>query len=681
MSTVTTTWIMNLADRISGPVRNLTRNVTVATNIGDRMNGIYSRSESIFNRLGTAVMGASSRVLLLKNQFREAASEIPGFDSALRMIKNPAAMAVALGTGLVYAGKRAYDFNKGMAEVNATTQLSEKKLDVLKGKLMDIGKDSGGNFDRVPKSFEAINSVLDDVGISLKVLEASVMGSKAGFADLDVVGSSIAKTMSIVGKENTNAQEVLDTFMQAKSIGSGEFEDFANYMPSLIASGKALGVEYQDVAGIFAFMTTKAANASEATMLISNAFSALGKSDVRDKLAKNLGVSLFDKEGMVRDFGDVIMEMSSKFSGMSDQKKAITIESAGFTDVQAKTAFSMLLGDAAGLQKMMDETNNSLGATQRALEATNNPARTWGELMDKASFILVKIGDKVLPLFDKGVSFLIKTLSWFENPYVESALNGIGNALLILWTVLKYPIIAVAALTLAFAALNFVFAISPLGWLVIGFVAVVTALTMAWEHSEKFRGAILGMWEVIKGFGGAIKEFVLDNIERLLSGLGGVASAIYKLFKGEFKEALTDAKEGLGNLASLDPVSMVARGGQAMYNEGKLSADKFNAGFNSGKKKLEKEEGWSMMNNIATADNQNKTTDKTIDNTTQDTKVSAGSNGSGSGSGSGKTITMNLEVKQYFSGVKDSSGDILKIANKVIEVVNDRLRDGLIALE
>lgn len=672
---------MNLADRISGPVRNLTRNVTVATNIGDRMNGIYSRSETIFNRLGSAANGASSKLMVLKNNFKDAASEIPGFDSALRMIKNPAAMAVALGTGLVFATKKAYDFNNGMAEINATTQLGEKGLAALKDKLIDIGKNSGGNFARVPKSFEAINSTLDNVGLSLDVLETSVKGAKAGFTDLDVVGSALATSMSIIGKGKAKAIEVLDVFMQAKNIGSGEFKDFANYMPSLISSGKALGIEYKDVAGIFSYMSTKAANASEATMLITNAFSALGKSDVRDKLAKTLSISLFDKEGMTKNFGDVIMEMSNKFSAMTPEQKAISIQSAGFSDNEARKAFTTLFEDAAGLKEMMDATNNSFGATQRALDATSNPARTWGEVMDRVSAILVKVGDKVLPIVDIGVRGLISVLSWFDNPYVQSALQGIANSFMILWTVLKYPIMAVVALTVAFAALNFVFAISPLGWIAIGFVAIVTALTMAWEHSEKFRGAILGMWEVIKGFGGAIKEFVLDNIQRLISGLGSIASAIMKLFKGEFKGALADAKEGVNSLASLNPISMVTRGGQAMFEEGKQSAVKFNAGFSAGKKNEESAGGWSMANNTATADNQTKETGNTQNSNTPDKKVSAESTGSGSGSGGGKTITMHLDFKQYFSVGKDSGGDIMKIANKVIEVVNDRLRDGLIALE
>jgi hypothetical protein len=339
----------------------------------------------------------------------------------------------------------------------------------------------------------------------------------------------------------------------------------------------------------------------------------------------------------------------------------------------------MLFEDAAGLKEMMDATNNSFGATQRALDATSNPARTWGEVMDRVSAILVKVGDKVLPIVDIGVRGLISVLSWFDNPYVQSALQGIANSFMILWTVLKYPIMAVVALTVAFAALNFVFAISPLGWIAIGFVAIVTALTMAWEHSEIFRTTLIGLWDDIKGFGGAIKEYILDKIESFLSVIGRIASAVMKLFKKDFKGALAEAKDDASNLASINPIYMRYRGGQGMFEQGKQSAIQFNLGFSAGKKNEESAGGWSMMSNIATAENQNKTTDKTTTDNTTDTKVNADS--SGSGGGGGKTITMHLDFKQYFSVGKDSGGDIMKIANKVIEVVNDRLRDGLIALE
>src|SRR5690606_15581899 len=135
---------------------------------------------------------------------------------------------------------------------------------------IDIGKNSASDLNQLPASFEAILSQTNDVALSMEVLKASVEGADAGFADLDTVSGAIAQSMNLVAKEGLNARQVLDTFMTAKRVGAGEFEDFAQYMPGLIAAGNNLGVTFNNTAGAFAYMTGMGQSAADSAMLMQN---------------------------------------------------------------------------------------------------------------------------------------------------------------------------------------------------------------------------------------------------------------------------------------------------------------------------------------------------------------------------------------------------------------------------
>lgn len=287
----------------------------------------------------------------IKKWGKEAFDAIPGAS----VVTNPLVLAA---TAIGVAGKAALNFDDGMAKVNVTAELSKEKLAGLKTELVDLGQKYGAEMSKVPQSFESILSVVGEVNPSLKIFETSLKGAKATGADLDVVSKALASTKSILNDSRVSADEVLNTFLAAKRVGAGEFSDFASYMPGLIASAGNLGIEWKQATGLFSYMTTKVASAADASVLMQNVFTAFGKSDVQQGLAKE-GVQIFNAKDSLKSFDTIMKSVSEKMQGMTQGQKLKFVADIGINDSYSKKVLKGEVKDERKLTEIKDKLKGS----------------------------------------------------------------------------------------------------------------------------------------------------------------------------------------------------------------------------------------------------------------------------------------------------------------------------------
>lgn len=412
-----------------------------------------------------------------KRNLKGAIDNLPFSD----LITNPVAQA---GLALFESGKMAMSFDEGMAKINTTAQLSSGGVAKLKNDLITMGRDAGADLSAVPAGFEKILSQTNDVVLSQDILKVALKGAKAGFTDLDTVSAAVAQTLSLVGKENTNAQEVMDTLFAAKRVGAGEFKDFANYVPGLVASGQALGKGFKETAGVFAYMTGKGQSAENSAMLIQNAYTALGKKKITSGLQKS-GVSVFNADGSMKQMDQIFgsLERKMKKFGKNDKAKSNYLESIGLVDAQAKQAFMVLSSGSEKLKTSLDAVKNSAGETENAFKTAQNPMMAISKMWSDLQTIGLALGDVVgivlIPVFlvvGTVLSTAADAVMWLKTNIQE------GNP----WLIAFAGVVGLLALAHAWNTRE-----TTMSWLATKRKLVTDKLAAFWAGSAAFK---TGLW-------------------------------------------------------------------------------------------------------------------------------------------------------------------------------------------
>ena len=104
-------------------------------------------------------------------------------------------------------------------------------------------------------------------------------------------------------------------------------------------------------------------------------------------------------------------------------------------------------------------------------------------------------------------------------------------------------------------------------------MAVIGALTgnlidLLADLGEGIINAFTNPIESLKNFQKSIKEFVSDRIEGVIESFGLLGSAVKKVFSGDFKGALNDAKDGFKKLNNnINPVAMAVNAASKAVKE------------------------------------------------------------------------------------------------------------------
>lgn len=501
--------------------------------------------------------------------FDQLKQEVPGLERALNVLKNPyvagTAAAVAFTAAIGKATSEAMNFEHEFMNIRQLNlDKPREELNKYRSDIMDTAMDTGINVKKMSQGYYDLQSALGVYGDEAKEIANQVgrysISTQADFNESINQTSKAMKAFEIPADE---VQSLLESNAKAVQTGVVTYGELAKVQTEYAGKAAAIGQNVDTANKIFAAFTSIAKNADTAATMTKSAFEGLADPKVL-KGMEDYGVKIYDANDNMRSLDKIIKDTSEKIDAMNDQKFNKFMGDVGGPE-GLRMLFGKLRTGADDFFKTMKTYETSAVDLNKMYEnATQDPLTVWRQVKNNFNTMFTKIGLKFLGLVDKIGIGILKVIDWFRSAKDEMEIVGhIIAGLGVAWTVLNAKIIAgkvatmglVVATKLATAAqwlFNAAANANPIGVIVMALGALIGYLVYAYKKFDKFRAIIKGTWEVIKGFGKVIKEYVINRVKGILSGLGSLANSIKLLFKGKFGAAWDEAKKGASGLIGID---------------------------------------------------------------------------------------------------------------------------------
>ena len=603
-----------------------------------------------------------------------------GFDAAVNVVRN----AVQGVTALSQAG---VSLDSQMHDLSAVAGVFGDDLKTIEGYARESAKAFGTDASEAVTGYKLLLSQLSpELGKYPEALKA--------------MGNNIQTTAKLMGGDGVAAAEVLTTAMNQYGVSLDDpmkaSEEMARMMNVMAAAGQAGSAELPaiKVALEQCGMAAKAAGVSfEETNAAIQVLDKAGKKGSEGGVAlRNVMATLAQGRFLPKDVQKELSAAGVDVIALGDKSKSLKERLEMLKPVMQDSAlFSKLFGrENANAALALVGGTEALGNFTEAVTDTKSAEEQAQIVMDsyeeRQTRVRQKIDDLKISLFQATGDFTLWASNIGESliplSQLMPLLTGVGK---LVGTVLPAAIsvfrsVSVSALTQIYALII----ANPIGAIAAAVVALGIALVVCWKKFAGFRAFLITTWQTVKDFAGILKQYLIDRITGLLSGIGKLGEALAKLFKGDFKGAWAAAKTAAFKVTGLEAMGNAAKATGRAANAAKTN---FAQNLAQERAKEEKKEekpsekkaaatgNGGLLDGVKHVDDedQGKPSDPTAGTLGN---VGGGSSGNG-GDGGSKIRNITINVDRLVERLEVHAATVREGADRVKELVTEALLGAL----
>jgi len=392
-----------------------------------------------------------------------------------------------------------------------------------------------------------------DAAQSIAALPVVEKFAVAGAFSMTQATDLLTDAMSALGLATKDAVEnqknmtrVSDVLVGANTLANASVEQFSSALTNKAGAAlRLLGKDVEEgvaVLAVFADQGLKGVAAGEALSMMSR---DLQKAFVKNtSVWEKMGLTVFDGQGKMLKYSNVIGQLTQKFSQLSDRQKAQTAIDLGFQD-RSFNSIKLLLGNARAMASYENRIRRLAAITRETANKqlksfTNQLKITWNIVKDMA----ISIGSILAPSVLKLNGFIRKGARWWRGLNIEtkkaivfyaSLAAAIGPVIVMLGVVLTFMSAVVAAISFIATTIGSIIGavgVAGLAGIIAGVLTAVTAIVvgvlLVAKAVQKVVNNIWGPGAITGAFMKALEAAKLwaSNTIRFLSNL----SENFKIF-------------------------------------------------------------------------------------------------------------------------------------------------------
>ena len=550
--------VLSLMDKMTSPLSSAT--------------GGFQKAGKVMAAAGVGIVSACTGIVTSTFETQNALGEL----SSLGVKDLKAVESAAKNFSDTWAGTTksdfitaAYDIKSGIASLSDEGVAKFTELAAITGKATKSTTQEMGSL--FATGYGIFKGAYEDMS-DLQFGEMFSAGISTAVKNYKTAGSQMASAISVLGATATNNK----VSMEEQLAILGQLQT--------TMSGSEAATKYKAFLNVAASAGTKLK-----TSFVDSNGELLSTTEIIEKLHKKYGqtISAIEKQELKQAFGtDEAVAMIDLLYNNVDVLKG------GIDDLSAS------MKNGVSVTKEMASAINSTPEQKFKViqqQIHNNVEELGNALLPIANDVLTKVGELVA----KWSAWITENRATVETIVRMAAVLGplliiLGSAIGIIIGVSSAIIKVKTAFTIAqgamaimkakWAALNITFAISPIGLIIIGIIALVAAFAILWNKSEAFRN----FWKrLFSGIVNTVRN-ALNAVKNFFGNIMGAASATAKEKLNNIKNAYKANGGGIKGIAaaSLEAVKGLYTAGFTFIDNltgGKLTAikNKFMEGMNA----------------------------------------------------------------------------------------------------